>query len=73
MTSGAPSPAEIAAARQAAGFTLFHSAELMHVNIRTWQKWESGESVMHPAFWELYRIKVARSRAKAQSLAQAGI
>jgi len=32
---------------------------LVHVALRTWQQWEAGDRRMHPAFWELFRIKSA--------------
>lgn len=33
-------------------------ALLVHTNPRSWRKWEQGERKMHPAFWELARIKM---------------
>jgi hypothetical protein len=36
-----PSPAEIRAAREAAGLTQTAAAELVHAELRTWQHWES--------------------------------
>jgi putative transcriptional regulator len=54
-----PTPDEIRATREAAGLTQSQSAALLHANVRAWQKWEGGERQMHPAFWELYRIKTA--------------
>lgn len=32
-------------------------AELVHTSRRAWQQWESGDRKMHPAFWELAKIK----------------
>ncbi|MGS0567051.1 helix-turn-helix domain-containing protein (plasmid) [Xanthomonas oryzae pv. oryzicola] len=54
-----PSVAEIIQAREAAGLTQTEAAGLVHSNIRSWQKWELGERRMHPAFWELFRLKLA--------------
>lgn len=34
-------------------------AEQVHTTRRVWQQWESGDRGMHPAFWELFRIKAA--------------
>ncbi len=64
-----PKPKEVKAARIAAGLSQTAAGELVHVNYKTWQQWEQEEGVetvgghslhrrMHPAFWELFRIKV---------------
>jgi len=63
--SAAPSPAEIKAARHAAGLTQTQAGALVHVPCRTWQKWEADAGTadhrkMHPAFWELFLIKSER-------------
>lgn len=55
-----PKPAEIRAAREAAGLTQTEAGALLYVTLRGWQQWESGERSMHPAFWELFRLKVKR-------------
>lgn len=34
-------------------------AEQVHTTRRVWQQWETGDRGMHPAFWELFRIKSA--------------
>jgi DNA-binding transcriptional regulator YiaG len=52
-----PTPAEIRAARESAGLTQTEAAELIYCNLRTWQQWEHNDRRMHPAFWELFRIK----------------
>lgn len=59
-----PKPAEVKAAREAAGLSQTAAAELIHTTCRTWQQWEAKEGTvghrrMHPAFWELFRIKSA--------------
>lgn len=54
-------PEEIKKARVNAGLTLREAADMVHVNIRTWQKWEAGEREMHPAFWELFTLKCPAS------------
>lgn len=54
-----PTPDEIRATREQAGLTQAQSAAMVHANPRAWQKWEGGERRMHPAFWELFRIKSA--------------
>ena len=53
-----PTPDEIRAAREAAGLTQTAAAELVHSTMRAWQWWESGDRAMHPAMWELFRLKV---------------
>lgn len=52
-----PEPVEIRAAREFAGLSQTAAAELIHTTCRTWQQWEAGDRRMHPAFWELFRIK----------------
>lgn len=61
--SATPPPAEIRAWREAAGLTQTEAARLVHAGLRTWQQWEAGERRMHPAFWELARIKAAGKTA----------
>jgi len=57
-----PKPAEVAKTRERAGLTQTEAAELVHANLRSWQKWELGERQMHPAFWELFRLKLAGTK-----------
>lgn len=52
-----PAPADIRAARQDRGLTQAAAAALVHSQPLAWTRWESGERAMHPAFWELFRIK----------------
>ncbi|OGS91741.1 MAG: hypothetical protein A2061_01140 [Gallionellales bacterium GWA2_59_43] len=58
-----PTPSEVRAAREAAGLTQTAAAALVFTTCRTWQQWEAEEGTaghrrMHPAFWELFRIKL---------------
>ena len=53
----APTFAQIKQAREAAGQTQSEAAKLVHADLRSWQRWEAGDRQMHPAFWELYRLK----------------
>lgn len=55
-----PSPAEIREAREKAGLTQTEAGDLLYVSLRGWQKWEGAERPMHPAFWELFQIKLSR-------------
>jgi DNA-binding transcriptional regulator YiaG len=54
-----PRPDEIRRARERAGLTQTAAAALIYCTLRGWQDWESGARRMHPAFWELWRRKVA--------------
>ena len=54
-----PLPEQVRAAREAAGLSQTAAAALIHCTLRGWQEWEAGNRRMHPAFWELFRIKVA--------------
>jgi putative transcriptional regulator len=59
-----PTPAQVLAARKSAGHTQTEAAAVIHTTITAWQKWEcmDGENkrAMHPAFFELYKIKTAQ-------------
>lgn len=63
--SANPTPAEIINARSVAGLSQAKAAALVHTTVRTWQQWEAAAEDkknhrrMHPAFWELFRIKTA--------------
>lgn len=63
-----PSPDDVRAARvelqKRLGIKNITSAQdrcagIVFVTCRAWQGWEKGSSHMHPAFWELFRRKVA--------------
>lgn len=51
-------PQQIIKARNAARITQTAAAALVHVSLRTWQKWEAGDARMPQAAWELFTIKV---------------
>ena len=53
-----PTPQKIRDAREEAGISQSKAGRLVCVGVRTWQKWELGERKMHPAFWELFNIKI---------------
>jgi putative transcriptional regulator len=64
-----PTPAEIRAAREAAGLTQTAAAALVHAELRTWQHWESSAGAddrraMPLAAWELFLIKTAKPRRR---------
>lgn len=60
-----PTPEEVKAAREAMQTYCAMNvtdaqnlcAELVHASLRGWQQWENGDRRMHPAFWELFKIK----------------
>ena len=56
-----PTPAEVRAAREAAGLTQTQAAALVRATARNWQQWEQTEGSnarrMHPGLWELFRLK----------------
>ena len=58
-----PTPSEIRLMRKSAGLTQTAAAALVHTTCRTWQQWEAGDRHMHPAFWELFCIKISRKLA----------
>jgi len=64
--SSVPAPSMVLAlreslqAREHLGITAAQDrcAEMLHTSRRAWQQWEHGDRKMHPAFWELIRIKI---------------
>lgn len=53
---------EIRAARKQAGLSNREAAQLVHVNERTWRRWEAGARQMPANAWELFRIKLKQIR-----------
>jgi DNA (cytosine-5)-methyltransferase 1 len=49
---------QIKQARKDAGLTQSQAAKLIHCSLGAWQKWEIGSRKMHPAFFELFTIKI---------------
>ena len=56
--SSNPAPDAIKEIRSEIGISQTAAAALVHTTCRTWQQWEAGDRRMHPAFWELFNIKV---------------
>lgn len=50
--------------RNILGLTQKQAASLVHVSLRTWQQWESGEGEIHPAIFELLSIKAENYKAE---------
>lgn len=61
-----PAPAEIRATREGAGLTARQAADLVHVTERNWFHWEHGDRQMHPAFWELFRLKLIANNVRVE-------
>jgi len=58
-----PTPEEIANARNSVVLTQTEAARLIHAALISWQQWEAGARKMHPAFWELFKVKIDALRA----------
>jgi hypothetical protein len=56
-----PTPKQIVAARGA--LTQTQAAALIYCTLRAWQDWEGGQRRMHPAFFELFELKMMSIRA----------
>lgn len=55
-----PSVKQVKDTRAFAGLSVPSSGALIYVSRRMWHKYESGEAKMHPAFFELYRVKTGQ-------------
>ena len=66
-----PTPAEIRAAREAAGMTQTAAGAAALATLRTWQDWESGRRAIHPAAWAVFRHRTGQ-RPIAVDLAPTG-
>lgn len=54
----APAPKQIYDLRVRTNLTQTQAAAVIYRKLRTWQDWESGNTKMDPALWELFKIKV---------------
>ena len=45
--------------------TQLDAAKLVYSGLRSWQHWEDGDRRMHPAIWELFKLKAPTVEAKA--------
>jgi DNA-binding transcriptional regulator YiaG len=52
-----PTPDQILAARQRANLTQAQAAAVVHSHPRLWRAWEAGDHRMHPAMFELFKLK----------------
>jgi len=53
-----PKPADIVAARTRAGLSVREASLLIYASVDAWTAWESGVRTMHPAFFELFLMKL---------------
>lgn len=53
----APTAEAVRAAREKSGLTQTGAASLVYVGVRTWQKWEAGDTTMSGAVFELFKLK----------------
>lgn len=58
-----PTPGEIRSARDAAGLSAAQAGALVHTTGRVFQQWAAGDRRMHPAFWELFLLKIRSKSA----------
>lgn len=56
-----PVPKEISDLRNRFGFSEIECAALIHGHPDDWKAYEDGRKSMHPAFWELFRLKTGHS------------
>lgn len=59
-----PNREDIRGVRLFTGLSQTAAAALVHSSCRSWQQWEAGDRRMHPAFFELFRIKAAQVRSR---------
>lgn len=54
-----PTPDAIKKLRAHGKLTQSAAGGLVHTTCRVWQQWEAGDRRMHPAMWELFKIKLS--------------
>jgi DNA-binding transcriptional regulator YiaG len=57
-----PTPAEVRAARDAAGLTQREAADVVYASYRAWEDWEYGKRRCHPAMLRLFRLLTGQER-----------
>lgn len=65
--ASSPTPAQVRAAREAAGLTQTEAAAKIHGTLRSWQNYEAAGDApehrrMHPGLFELFLIKTGQRR-----------
>jgi|TARA_R110000822_G_scaffold272761_1_gene395269 DNA-binding transcriptional regulator YiaG len=53
-----PEPKQLKDLRDSVNFTPKQAGDLLHVNARTFQRWEKGSTRMPLAYWELFEVKI---------------
>lgn len=61
-SASAPSAEQIQAARLKAGLTQSQCAALVHVDLRSWRRWELAERQINLAAWELFLLRTGQIR-----------
>lgn len=56
----APTASQISTAREQAGLSQQQAAELVHVDIRSWRRWELAERGINMAAWELFLLRTGQ-------------
>jgi DNA-binding transcriptional regulator YiaG len=57
MKPAKPAAQSIRQYRKNINLTQSQAAAIVYVTPRAWQQWEAGVRAMHPAFFELFRLK----------------
>ena len=60
MTAPTPTPADIRAARKAAGLSQTAAGALCHRSLRAWQAVEAGDRTLDLAAWELFLLRTGQ-------------
>lgn len=67
--SGCPAPSEVKSTRLMMGLSREAAAGLASVSLRSWVRWENGETPMHPDVWSAWQgaaahgLKIPHSRS----------
>jgi len=70
MKPKSPTREELIRLRECYRLTQRRAARLAFTSLRSWQNWESGEHLMHPAIWRYVQM-AARYRARRLAEAKA--
>lgn len=65
MRFASPAPVQVIAARKNSGLTQQQAAEVVDVEPRSWQYWESGGRAMPPGIYRLFCILTNQGDPKA--------
>jgi DNA-binding transcriptional regulator YiaG len=57
MQVKSPAPSAVKQLRLAKNLTSAEAAAMVHVKVRAWQLYESGDSKMKAGLWELFQLK----------------